>query len=112
MKIFGLHMGIMINFNPSPLKKQGLSYYENEQWHNITYDSIQELIQKPLYNLNAIAVNPVNTNQSFISSFHSGLLGFQKNGSMEFYDDTNSPLQSLVLAGDPNYKSIRVSVTV
>lgn len=97
------------DFNPSPLKKQGFSYYENEKWNNITYDSIQELIQKPLYNLNAIAVNPVNTNQSFISSFHSGLLDFQKNGSMEFYDDTNSPLQSLVLAGDPNYKSIRVS---
>ena len=82
------------DFNPSPLKTHGFSYYENEKWNNITYDSIQEVIQKPIYNLNAIAVNPVNANQIFISSFHSGLLDFQKNESMEFYDDTNSPLQS------------------
>ena len=98
-----------VYFNPHPLKKYGFSYYENEKWHNISYDSIQDAIQKPVHNLNAIAVNPVNANQIFISSFHSGLLDFQKNGSMEFYDDTNSPLQSLVLAGTPNYKSIRVS---
>lgn len=97
------------NFNPSPLKTYGFSYYENEKWNNITYDSIQEVIQKPIYNLNAIAVNPVNANQIFISSFHSGLLDFQKNESMEFYDDTNSPLQSLAVASAPNYKSIRVS---
>jgi len=97
-----------VDFNPHPLKKHGLSYYENEQWHNITYDSIQAAIQKPVNNLNAIAINPINSNQIFISSFHNGLLNFQKNISIEFFDDTNSPLQSLEIPGS-TYQSIRVS---
>lgn len=100
-----------VYFNPSPFKKLGFSYYENEIWTSISYDSIQQTIQKPVFNLNDIEINPVNLNEVFISSFHHGLLNFQKNYSIELLDETNSGLQSLVLAGAPNYKSIRVSDT-
>ena len=96
-------------FNPHPLKKHGFSYYENEQWHNITYDSIQDAVQKPVHNLNAIAINPINSNQIFISSFHNGILNYQKNATIEFFDDTNSALQSLFVPSIPSYRSIRVS---
>jgi len=100
-----------VYFNPSPFKQLGFSYYENETWTSISYDSIQQTIQKPVFNLNDIEINPVNSNQVFISSFHHGLLNFQKNYSIELLDETNSGLQSLVLEGAPNYKSIRVSDT-
>ncbi|MGB1370829.1 MAG: two-component regulator propeller domain-containing protein [Flavobacteriaceae bacterium] len=100
-----------VYFNPSPFRKLGFSYYENETWTSISYDSIQQSIQKPVFNLNDIEINPVNSNEVFISSFHHGLLNFQKNYSIELLDETNSGLQSLVLAGAPNYKSIRVSDT-
>ena len=96
-------------FNPSPLRSYGFSYLENDTWTNISYDSLQEVINKPVFNLNAIAVNPVNSNQAFISSFQNGMLDFKKNISIELLDETNSALQSLVLAGSPNYKSIRLS---
>ena len=97
------------NFNPHPLKKHGFSYFEDEKWHNITYDSIQDAIQKPVHNLNVVAINPINSNQIFISSFHNGILNFQKDNPMEFFDDTNSALQSLFVPSIPNYRSIRVS---
>ena len=100
-----------VYFNPSPFKQLGFSYYENETWTSISYDSIQQTIQKPVFNLNDIEINPVNSNQVFISSFHHGLLNFQKNYSIELLDETNSGLQSLVLEGATNYKSIRVSDT-
>ena len=96
------------DFNPNPNREYGFSFLENNIWTNVSYDSIQQNIEKPVYNLNAIAINPVNSDQVFISSFQHGLLKFEKNNSLELLDDTHSALQSLVLAGS-NYKSIRVS---
>ena len=96
------------DFNPNPNREYGFSFLENNIWTNVSYDSIQQNIEKPVYNLNAIAINPVNSDQVFISSFQHGLLKFEKNNYLELLDDTNSALQSLVLAGS-NYKSIRVS---
>ena len=96
------------DYNPNPTRRYGISYMEDQNWTNISYDSIYQAAQKPIYNLNSIAVNPVNSNQAFISSFQHGLLNFRKDGTMEIFDETNSALQSLVLTGS-DYKSIRVS---
>ena len=96
------------DFNPSPNRQYGFSFLSNGAWNNITYDSIQQNVGKPVYNLNSVAINPVNSNQIFISSFQHGMLNFIKDSSMELLDDTNSALQSLVLPGS-NYQSIRVS---
>ena len=96
------------DYNPNPTRRYGISYMEDQNWTNISYDSIYQAVQKPIYNLNSIAVNPVNSNQAFISSFQHGLLNLRKDGTMEIFDETNSALQSLVLTGS-DYKSIRVS---
>ena len=96
-------------FNPSPFRSYGFSYLENSSWTNISYDSIFKVIDKPIMNLNAVAVNPTNSNQAFISSFQNGMLDFKKNNTIELLDETNSALQSLVLPSSPNFKSIRVS---
>jgi len=96
------------DYNPSPNRQYGFSFLSNGAWNNISYDSIQQNVGKPVYNLNAVAINPVNSNQVFISSFQHGMLNFVKDSSIELLDDTNSALQSLVLPGS-NYQSIRVS---
>ena len=96
------------DYNPSPNRQYGFSFLSNSTWNNISYDSIQQTVGKPVYNLNSIAINPVNSNQAFISSFQHGMLNFIKDTSIELFDETNSALQSLELPGS-SYQSIRVS---
>lgn len=97
------------SFNPNPSKAIGFSNYDGSIWKNISYDSIQQAVEKPVYNLNAIATNPTNSNQLFISSFQHGILNYKINTSIELLDDSNSALESLLAPGSPGYKSIRVS---
>ena len=98
-----------IFFNPSPLRNYGISNYVGENWHNTTYDSIQQSIGANVANLNNISINPLNPNQVYISSFANGLIDFQKDQSITLLDESNSSLESLVLPGSPTYKSIRIS---
>ncbi|MGY8954544.1 MAG: type IX secretion system anionic LPS delivery protein PorZ, partial [Flavobacteriales bacterium] len=98
-----------IFFNPSPNKSYGISNYVDENWVNTTYDSIQQTTARTVLNLNTISINPLSPNQVFISSFANGLLDFKKEESITLLDDSNSSLESLVLPGSPNFKSIRIS---
>ena len=98
-----------IFFNPSPSRNYGVSNYVNERWFNTTYDSIQQATGTTISNLNTISINPLKPNQVYISSFANGLLDFKKEESITLLDDSNSSLESLVLPGSPNYKSIRIS---
>ncbi len=93
-----------IYHNPHPLRQYGLSVYKNDQWHNIPYDSLLTA-----RNLTYTAVNPFNPNQVFISATHDGLLELNDDKATILYNQSNSALESLVLPGDPNYKSIRIS---
>jgi len=95
-----------IYHNPHPLRQYGLSIYKDEQWHNVPYDSLLTA-----RNLTYTAVNPFDPNQVFISATHDGLLELNDDKATILYNETNSALESLVLPGDPNYKSIRVSGT-
>lgn len=94
------------SFVPSPLRSRGLSYYRNEAWESIPYDSIFEA-----KNLNTISVNPFNFNQVFVSSFHNGLLEVNSFEPTILYNDSNSGLESLVVPGSPDVNGVRVSAT-
>ena len=93
-------------FNPYPLKFNGISSYNESanNWINISKDSISN----EAVNLNNISVNPFNNNNVFVSSFHGGLLELQNYSQTNFYNETNSELESLV-SSDPQYQSIRIS---
>ncbi|REG89137.1 type IX secretion system anionic LPS delivery protein PorZ [Winogradskyella sediminis] len=91
---------------PEPLRKRGLSYYRNEAWESIPYDSLFGA-----RNLAQISINPFIQNQVFVSSFHDGLIELNNFEPTVLYEEDNSGLESLVLEGSPNYKSIRVSAT-
>lgn len=91
-------------YNPGPFIMEGVSRLFEENWNNIPYDDVFGL-----RNLNTISINPLNPQQVFISSFHDGMLEINNGIPTQRFDDTNSGLESLVLANSPNYKSIRVS---
>lgn len=92
-----------ISYNPSPLRKRGISHLVDESWVNIPYDSVLGA-----RNLNAISINPNNTNQVFISAFHDGILELDDNQPTVLYNNSNSGLEPLDI-GNPNYVSIRVA---
>lgn len=91
-------------YNPSPIIREGYSRLINDEWFNVPYDSVFDA-----RNLNAIAPNPNNLDQVFISSFQDGILEVNDGSPTIFYDDTNSGLESLILPGNPDFNSIRVS---
>ena len=95
-----------LTYNPSPLRKWGISHLVEEDWINISQDSVLGA-----RDLNAISINPFNTSQVFISSFNDGILEVNDNVPEVLYNEDNSGLESLVIANNPNLKSIRVSGT-
>ncbi|MDA9335807.1 ABC transporter substrate-binding protein [Flavobacteriaceae bacterium] len=100
-----------IFFTPN-LKKRGISRLQNVEWDNVIYDSIQNTVQSNVYDLNKISINPLDPDQIFISSLHSGLLSLKVEDSMTLFDPSNSGLEALIYTPDPNYISIRVSGSV
>jgi hypothetical protein len=92
--------------NPFPLTSKGLSYYYEEQWQNIPFDSVFETRE-----LNEITPNIFNPNQVFVSSFKDGILELNNFEPTILYNQTNSGLESLSLPNDPNFVGIRVSAT-
>lgn len=94
-------------YNPYPLDELGISFYTSENgWTTYPYE---ELLTAR--SISDIAVNPSITNQVYFSSFFSGLLKLEGD-AFTLYDYTNTGpngLESLVLAGNPSYKDVRIN---
>ncbi|WP_252723148.1 two-component regulator propeller domain-containing protein [Pseudotamlana agarivorans] len=93
-------------YNPYPLNKRGFSHFKNDEWINTPSTEVLDAVC-----LNAIAVNPSNANQVFLSSFYSGLLEVNEEVPTFLFNETNSGLESLVLPNDPSYIDIRVGAS-
>ena len=93
-----------IFYNPSPFRNYGLSHLQDDNWTNISKDSIFNS-----RNLNTIAINPFNPEQVFVSSFQDGILEINNNEPSILLSQTNSGLESLILPGSPNFISLRLS---
>lgn len=89
--------------NPYPLNSRGFSHLKGGSWINTPYEEVFDA--KCLKN---ITKNPFNDNQVFISSYFSGILEVNEEVPSILYNQTNSGLESLVLASNPNYVDIRV----
>jgi WD40 repeat protein len=85
-------------------RRYGVSHLQ-EDWFNIPYDSLQY----PAFSLNYISINPFKPQQVFISSFQHGLLEIENNEPVILYNQLNSGLESLIVPGNPNAISIRVT---
>ncbi|WP_194767006.1 ABC transporter substrate-binding protein [Tamlana sp. I1] len=93
-------------YNPYPLNNRGFSHLKNDTWLNTPYSDV--LGAKCL---NAVAINPFNNNQVYISSFFIGLLEVVDEVPAILYNETNSGLESLKLPTNPDYVDIRVGVS-
>ncbi len=94
------------SYNPYPLNSRGFSHLYQNEWINTIYSDVLEAKC-----LNAIAVNPSNNNQVFISSFFNGLLEVNENVPTTLFNQNNSALESLILPSNPNYVDIRVGTS-
>lgn len=93
-------------FDPAPARSRGISYFRNDEWVSIPFDSLLTA-----RNLNTISVNPFIENQVFISSFIDGILEFNNFEPTTLYDASNSGLESLFDPSNPDAVSIRVSAS-
>ncbi|MFI1772817.1 type IX secretion system anionic LPS delivery protein PorZ [Thalassobellus citreus] len=93
-------------YNPYPLNSRGVSHLKDDVWINNPYSEVLEAKC-----LNEISINPLNTNQVYISSFFSGLLEVSEDIPSTLYNESNSGLESLVLPNDPNYIDVRVGAS-
>jgi len=100
-----------LTFNPSPLKKYGISHLKEDRWINTRYDSIEIAVGSQVRNLNSISINPFNSEQVFISSFVDGILEINDDEPTVLYNQDNSGLESLSLPNNPSAVSIRVSAS-
>ena len=94
------------SYNPFPLTRRGVSHLVvDEGWTNIPFEALFDATD-----LVNIAINPQNTNQVFISSFHSGLLEINDNVPTTLYDETNSPLEELIRPnGTIAFEDVRIN---
>lgn len=95
------------SFDPDPIRSRGFSYFKDEGWASVPFDSVLGA-----RNLSEISINPFNPNQAFISSCVDGILEVNNFESTILYDQDNSGLESLILPGAPNYIHIRVTASV
>ena len=84
------------SYNPYPLDSYGVSKYDENGWLNIPYEELQEA-----KTIVRIVINPNNENQTFLSSYFSGVLKFENDELVQIYDNTiqNGP-ESLSTAYD------------
>ncbi|ARV09549.1 ABC transporter substrate-binding protein [Winogradskyella sp. PC-19] len=100
---FGEHTNLL---NPYPLNSRGISILRDEQWNNKPFESLLGMRE-----LNKITINPENPNQVFVSSFIDGMLEFNNFEATNFFDETNSPLQSLIIPSLPDLVDIRTGAS-
>ncbi|MGB6268100.1 MAG: two-component regulator propeller domain-containing protein, partial [Olleya sp.] len=81
----------ILNFANGNYRRIGISHFDTEQWDNISYKTINEAATNPFF-LSGIAINPLNPNQVFVTSYNSGLLEIIDNEVTNLYNQDNSTL--------------------
>ncbi|WP_318641898.1 type IX secretion system anionic LPS delivery protein PorZ [Flavobacterium ardleyense] len=109
--LWAVYGGYNEPYAPTQQYGYGISKYSNSTWKNIPYEEVHPP-GKDVGDFVRVTVNPSNTNEIYVSSYHGGLLKFENDELVKLYDESNSGLESLVLAGVPTYKSIRIEETV
>lgn len=95
--------GYDIFYSPDGNRK-GFSHLDNQSWVSVSYEDTFTP-----RDLSGVAINPLNTNQVFLSSFNNGLVEVNDNIPTTLYDQNNSGLESLILPSNLDFVSLRVS---
>ena len=90
-----------IDFDPYPLSRYGISHLKDTLWTNIDYEDLSAAVNGEPTDLVQIAINPQNAEEVFMSSFEKGLLKIVEGEPSILYNETNSPLERVSIAGNP-----------
>lgn len=93
-------------FNPDPPNSRGISVFDEAEWLNIPFEDVLGSRE-----LNAISINPFDTNQVFISSFFDGILELNERVPNKLFDTINTTLQRLKDPLAPDRADIRVGAS-
>jgi hypothetical protein len=89
--------GYSLFFNWSGgIRSTGLSHYFENKWSNIPYSYISSNVNAPQF-LSHISVNPLNTNQVYVSSYYSGLIELENEEFIKIYNKNNSSIVPFAL---------------
>ena len=71
-----------------------LMMYKDGIWSNILAQTIQDSTKNRVLNFMNVAVDPLDENHFFVTSFGTGLYEFKDNKFFKLYNNTNSTIQS------------------
>lgn len=89
-QVWGVHGGhsVTYNFNGG-IRRSGISRLINEEWNNITYDSLNVNVPNPWY-LSYLSIDPFS-NKVFVSSYFKGILEITPE-EITLYNQDNSTI--------------------
>jgi hypothetical protein len=77
--------------------------YENEKWTNISGADIHEKTGQPVLDFMNVAIDPKDENHFFVTSYGTGLYEFQNNAFINWYNNTNSSIETIIATDPFNY---------
>jgi len=99
--LWAVYGGYNIDYNPflydsfGTVNTYGVSKLKENGWFYIPYSDLQVSVGQPANSLVRITVNPINENQVYVSSYHSGLLKIEDEVPTVLYDENNSGLDPM-----------------
>ncbi|WP_452224843.1 type IX secretion system anionic LPS delivery protein PorZ [Lacinutrix chionoecetis] len=90
-ELWATHGGhsLTYNFNGGTART-GVSHLVENEWRNITYDSLLTVSNRPWY-ISYVSINPLNSNEVYFSSYYSGLIE-RTQEALSIYDQSNSTI--------------------
>ena len=88
-----------VDYNPFPISKYGISHLKDTLWTNIDYEDLTASVNAEPTDLVKVTINPENASEVFISSFEKGLLKIVDESPSILYDQSNSPLDRIIING-------------
>ena len=88
------------DFNPYPLSEFGISHLKDTLWVNTTYEDLNASVGGKPTDLLKVTINPQAPNEVYMSSFQAGLLKIVDEVPTILYDDSNSPLDRVIIGSD------------
>lgn len=86
-----------VNYNPFPYSEYGVSHLKDTVWSNLSYEDLSIAVNGEPTDLMNITINPQNPDEVFMSSFQNGLLKIVEDSPSILYNETNSPLERVII---------------
>lgn len=86
-----------VDYNPFPLSQYGISHLKDTLWTNYDYETLRTAVNAEPTDLVKVRINPENPNEVYMSSFEKGLLKIVDESPSILYDQTNSPLDRILI---------------